>query len=169
MRVPTRCGLVAMLALAPAACGRDHAATSDSQTLAAATDAASSAAPGVVGADCPRTGHWTPCQVKLRLSQSGLAPRDSVLEDLPSLGPPPKVYVLGTNGLAVYLFPDSTTRHRAAATLDSTKFIAASSSLTMRHEATAVQNDNLLAILFSQREQQRERVSDALRAGAPQP
>ena len=37
----------------------------------------------------------------------------------------------------------------------------------MRGETTAIQNDNLLALLFSRNEQQRERVSDALTAGPP--
>jgi hypothetical protein len=39
----------------------------------------------------------------------------------------------------------------------------------MRGETTAIQNDNLLALLFSRSEQQRERVSDAFMAGPPQP
>jgi hypothetical protein len=77
--------------------------------------------------------------------------------------------VVGTNGLAVYLYADSTARRQAAAGLDPARFIAPSAALTMRHEATAIQNDNLLAILYSQRDQQRERVSDALMAGPPQP
>jgi hypothetical protein len=36
-------------------------------------------------------------------------------------------------------------------------------------QATVIENDNLLALLFSQNDQQIERVSDALTAGAPQP
>ena len=39
----------------------------------------------------------------------------------------------------------------------------------MQGEATAIENDNLLALLFSRNEQQRERVADALTAGPPQP
>jgi hypothetical protein len=106
--------------------------------------------------------------VKKRLEMTGLAPRDSVIADTVKLGVTPAVYVAGGSALAVYLFPDSSARRRAAATLDTTKFIAPEASLTMRHEATAIQNDNLLAILYTLRDQQRERVSDALMAGAPQ-
>jgi hypothetical protein len=69
----------------------------------------------------------------------------------------------------VYLFTDTLARARAARSLDSTKFIAPSAALSMRGEATAIQNDNLLALLFSRNDLQRERVSDALMAGAPQP
>ena len=98
---------------------------------------------------------------------TGLAPRDSTIADTVRLGPTPIVYVAGGSAIAVYLFPDSVARRRAAATLDTAKFIAPDAPLTMRREATAIQNDNLLAILYSQRDQQRERVSDALMAGAP--
>jgi hypothetical protein len=107
--------------------------------------------------------------VRTRLEQAGVAPRDSSLENLPRLGPPPIVLAVGTAGLAVYLFSNAGARARAARTLDSTKFIAPAAAPTMRHEATAIQNDNLLALLFTQRDQQRERVSDALSAGPPQP
>jgi hypothetical protein len=160
--MPRHVAGVALLAFS-AACGTDRPATRDSAT-AIASPAATSASPEA----CPSTGHWIPCQVKRRLDQAGLAPRDSTLTDLPTLGPAPSVYVVGMSGLAVYLFPDSLARRRAAESLDSTKFVAPSAALTMRNEATAIQNDNLLALLFSQREQQRERVSDALTAGAPQ-
>jgi hypothetical protein len=106
--------------------------------------------------------------VKKRLEMTGLAPRDSVIADTVKLGVTPTVYVAGGSAVAVYLFPDSATRRKAAATLDTTKFIAPESALTMRHEATAIQNDNLLAILYTLRDQQRERVSDALMGGPPQ-
>lgn len=154
--------------LAPAvavliACSDKTAANRDSAASAAAAQA-----PTAAEEPCAATGHWVPCQVKKRLRMAGLAPRDSVIEDTVRLGPTPIVYVAGGSAIAVYLFPDSLSRRRAAATLDTTKFIAPDAALTMRHEATAIQNDNLLAILYTQRDQQRERVSDALMAGAPQ-
>ena len=158
---PRRAARLALLSLA-AACGTDRPATRTGATTATTPAAASASRDS-----CPSTGHWIPCQVKRRLDQAGLAPRDSSLNEWPSLGPTPSVYVVGTSGLAVYLFPDSLARRRAAASLDTTEFVSPSASLTMRNEATAIQNDNLLALLYSRREQQRERVSDALRAGAP--
>ena len=107
--------------------------------------------------------------MRQRLERSGLAPRDSSAADLPGLGPAPTVFRVGKGGLAVYLFADSGTRARAAATLDTVTFVAAERPLTMLSKATVIQNDNLLALLFSKNEQQRERVSDALMAGPPQP
>ena len=69
----------------------------------------------------------------------------------------------------MYLFADSSARARAARGLDTLHYVAAARELTMRGETTAIQSDNLLALLFSRSEQQRERVSDAFMAGPPQP
>lgn len=149
-----------------AGCGKDEQAARDSAAALAAS--AGTSAANTAPEPCPATGHWQPCAVKKRLEMTGLAPRDSVIADTVKLGPTPTVYVAGGSAIAVYLFADSTARRRAAATLDTTKFIAPDAALTMRHESTAIQNDNLLAILYTQRDQQRERVSDALMAGPPQ-
>lgn len=159
--------IAATLALLTAGCGRDDEAAHDSAVAASAVAAAATS--GAPQEPCPATGHWQPCSVKKRLQMTGLAPRDSAVSDTIRLGPTPTVYVAGGSALAVYLFPDSAARRRAAATLDPTKFITPNAALTMRHESTAIQNDNLLAILYTQRDQQRERVSDALMGGPPQP
>jgi len=125
---------------------------------------------GTPAADCPRTGHWSPCQLKKRLEQAGLAPRDTTaLADLPTLSVKPVTIMLGNAGLAYYLFADTLSRHQAAASLDTMAFIPQSKPLSMRNEATKIENDNVLAILLSRNEHQRERVSDAITAGPPQP
>lgn len=156
--------------LAGAACGRGRTTAQDSSSGApgaAGTLARSGALPALA---CPRTGHWSACQVKLRLEQAGLAPHTGdKLDDLPAAGPAPTVYMVGTAPLAIYLFPDAEARARAGRALDTTKFVPPAQALSTRGEATAIQNDNLLGILFSRRDQQRERVSDALSAGPPQP
>jgi hypothetical protein len=151
---------------AAAACGGGRAPAQDT----AAAAAAASPAAGAGGRPaCPKTGHWNACQVRARLEQAGVAPRPSdPIPDLPAVGPAPTVYLVGSAGLAVYLFPDTAARRRAARALDTTRFIGPSAALTMRGEATAIENDNLLALLFSRNDRQRERVSDALTAGPPQ-
>lgn len=154
----------ALSVLAAVACGNAPQGGRGSAAAAATMATANSTT-----ADCPKTGHWSRCLVTRRLEQSGVAPRDSTLADLPGLGPAPVSYAVGTSALAVYLFSDAASRERAARTLDTTKFVSPSRELTTRHEATAIQNDNLLALLFTQRDQQRERVADALMAGPPQP
>lgn len=178
--VATRLGARALaLCVAAAACGRSDGPSSDGPASdAPASDSARSAAvsPVAAGANadprkpaCPKTGHWVDCQVRERLIRSGLAPRDTSRDALPPLGPTPAVLRLGRGALAVYLFDDSLARARAAARLDSVKYVRAPNPPTMLSEATVIQNDNLLALLFSKNEQQIERVSDALMAGAPQP
>ena len=80
-----------------------------------------------------------------------------MLDGLPTLDVKPRIYMVGRNGVAVYLFADTLVRARAARSLDTLHFIAPSASLTMRGEATVIQNDNLLALLYSRLDQQRER------------
>ena len=148
------------------ACSKPAEAPADAGARAAAAAVSSRAGTPA----CPKTGQWTECQVFARLGQAGVAPRrGGTLAELPPVGATPALYTIGTTGLAVYLYPDSLARARAARTLDPLHFIAPSASLTMRGEATAIQNGNLLALLFSRIDQQRERVSDAFMAGAPQP
>ena len=152
------------------ACGRARAPAVDSAT---SSPVATARAPSSAGAACPRTGHWSECQVRIRLEQSGLAPRVTTEKagDLPVLdgAGKPLTFMVGNAGLALYIYPDTATRHRAAASLDTTTFIPQSRPIGMRGETTVIQNDNLLALLFSRNEHQRERVSDAITAGAPQP
>jgi hypothetical protein len=120
---------------------------------------------------CPRTGHWSECLIKHRLEQSGLAPRvtKEKIGELPEMSGAPLTYLVGNAGMAVYLYPDSSARRAAAAKLDTAKFIPPSRDVSMRGEGTAIQNDNVLVLLFSRNEHQRERVADAVTAGPPQP
>jgi hypothetical protein len=156
-------------ALLAAGCTRERAPTPDS---AAGAVRVSVIRTNDLKPACPKTGHWSPCQVRTRLDQAGVAPRTAdagALGDLPPLGTTPIVYQVGSAGLAIYLFADTTARSRASHSLDTTRFIGPARALSMRGEATAIESDNLLALLFSRNEQQRERVSDALTAGPPQP
>ena len=176
-RAATRAwGSALALLVAAVACGKSDTPPADTARSDAGpspvgtTDAASA----TNGADprrpaCPKTGHWVDCQVRERLVRSGLAPRDTSRESLPALGPKPVVYRLGRGGLAVYLFDDTLARARAATRLDTVKYARGSRGPTMFTEAMVIENDNLLALLFSKNEQQIERVSDAFMAGPPQP
>ncbi len=154
------------LGILAAACGKERAPASvdsASPSVAAATRPAAATA-------CVATGHWSACQMKKRLDEAGLAPRDTTqLDGLPALAVKPQLLMLGNAGFAYYLYPDSMARHQAAATLDTMRYIPQEKPLTMRNEATRIENDNALAILVSRNEHQRERVSDAVTAGPPQP
>ncbi|MES2179423.1 MAG: hypothetical protein V4550_16310 [Gemmatimonadota bacterium] len=131
----------------------------------------SAAAPSSTAPLCPRTGHWSECTIRIRLDQSGLAPLATTepVGELPSLPGTPLLFRIGNAGLAAYLYTDTLARHNAAATLDTLKFIRQTTPVTMKGEATLIQNDNALVLLFSKNEHQRERVSDAITAGPPQP
>lgn len=166
------------LAFAVSACTKAESPVVDSaRSTGSARGASSPAQSAGGGADtretrapqCPKTGHWSECHVRERLIRSGLAPRDTTHAALPALGPAPFVYRLGRGNLAVYIFADSTARTRAAASLDTVKYVRAPRGPTILSQATVIENDNLLGLLFGKNEQQIERVSDALTAGAPQP
>ena len=77
--------------------------------------------------------------------------------------------LLGNAELDVFIFADPASRQRGESELDRTKFIEATDEPTLRGEATLIRNANLLAVLRSRNDHQRERVSDALSAGPPQP
>ena len=81
----------------------------------------------------------------------------------------PTILTLGNAGLAYYLYADTVARHAAAKGLDSTRFIPQTSPVSMKSETTLIQSDNVLVLLFSKNEHQRERVADAITAGPPQP
>jgi hypothetical protein len=77
--------------------------------------------------------------------------------------------LVGNAELDVFIYPDSGHRAQDEASLDRSKYIEASAEPTLRGEATLIRNVNLLGVLRSRNDHQRERVSDALSAGPPQP
>lgn len=91
------------------------------------------------------------------------------MEGLPELEVKPATLMIGSANAAMYFFADTIARRRAAASLDTLKFIPQTKPLGIRQEATVIQSDNAMLLLFSRNEHQRERVSDAITAGPPQP
>ena len=138
-----------------------------------ATSASSSVPPAPAGkTDCPATGQWTACAVFDRLDHAGLAPRrdsSGAKVQLSPLTTPGSRLTLGNSELDVFIYPDAGARERDESHLDRSKYIEATDEPTLRGEATLIRNVNLLAVLHSRNDHQRERVSDALTAGPPQP
>lgn len=144
---------------------------------AAATGASGAASPGgaapaaaVTGAACPATGLWTECAVFQRLDRAGLAPR----RDSSSAAEPPLAIAgtrlrIGNSELEIYIYPDAKARERDEAKLERTKYVDYASPVTMQAQPTLIRSVNLIAILHSRNDHQRERVADALTAGPPQP
>ncbi|HEX4681456.1 MAG TPA: hypothetical protein VH277_02035 [Gemmatimonadaceae bacterium] len=153
------------------ACGKSDAPNAS----AARTPASSSAAPAspiAGGPQCPATGRWAKCSILYRLEREGLAPRvDSTAKpDEKRLAGQSFVVKIGRfASLDVFVYADSTARKADAARLDTTEFVSGTAQQTLRRERTLIVNNNLVALLTSLDARQRERVSDALMAGAPQP
>jgi hypothetical protein len=172
---PSMRSLVAVLAIAIAGCS-GASAKSDSASARRNGDSTQpasvlSAAPGPA---CPATGLWARCSVLYRLERAGLAPHlDSTAKvDEKSIGAGAESFVvkIGVQArLEVFLYPDSVARISDAQKLDRTQFVNATAEQTIKRERTLIENANLVGLLTSINSHQRERVSDALTAGAPQP
>jgi hypothetical protein len=125
---------------------------------------------------CPANGLWAQCGVMYRLQRAGLAPRlDSagkVDEKSIGQGGTATSFVVNIGMLArleVFLYADSMTRIADASHLDRKQFVGATQEQTIKRERTLIENANLVGLLTSINAHQRERVSDALTAGPPQP
>jgi len=133
-----------------------------------------SAAPAGGDTSCPATGYWATCSVLYRLERAGLAPHlDSAAKpEEKSLSASASSFVVKIGSLArleVFLYADSAARLAGEKQLDKSKLVSATAPQTILRERTLIENANLVGLLTSINEHQRERVSDALTAGPPQP
>jgi hypothetical protein len=166
--VVLRAGFVLALIL-PAGCDKPA-----NEARPAAGNAAAPAAVGVMPGDprCPATGLWAECSVLYRLERAGLAPHvDSTgtVEEKALTGRPLLIKFGTASRLEVFIYPDSAARIADAQKLDRSALVGATDQQTIRRERTLVENANLIGLLSSINDRLRERVSDALTAGAPQP
>jgi hypothetical protein len=130
------------------------------------------AAPG--DSACPANGRWAQCAVLYRLERAGLAPHlDSTGKvEEKSIGGAATSFVVKIGMLArleVFLYPDSAMRIADESHLDRKQLVGATQEQTIKRERTLIENANLVGLLTSINSHQRERVSDALTAGPPQP
>ena len=126
------------------------------------------AAPGKPA--CPPTGLWSACAITERLERAGLVPRaDSAPVNEPPLTARGTTLVLGNAQLELYVYPDVRARERDAARLEPSRYLEYAAPVSMQQLPTLIQSANLIAILHSRNDHQRERVGDALTAGPPQP
>jgi hypothetical protein len=107
-----------------------------------------------------------------RLERGGIAPHRDATAKVEEKALTGKSFAVtfGTNSrLEIFLYPDSTARIADAKKLDRTKLVDAQATQTINRERTLIENGNLVGLLTSLNDRLRERVSDALTAGAPQP
>ncbi len=156
------------LASALAACGSSDTRAPAPPSTAGSTAARASADEGT----CPNTGLWAKCSLLYRLQRSGLVPRvdsSATVNEKGLAGTPFVIRFSATSTMDVFLYPDSATRKADAVKLDRTNMVSDSASLTMMHEKTLIEAANVIAVLSSLNDQLRERVGNAILAGAPQP
>jgi hypothetical protein len=155
-------------ALVVGACSKPDAPPPSSGAGASASTAATTGTTGT----CPATGQWAECSIIYRLDRAGLAPQiDSGAKPAEKeLTGKPLVVKLGrTAALELYLYPDSVARAADGKKLDRTHLVDATKQQTMERERTLIESSNVIGLLTSLSSHQRERVSDAIMAGPPQP
>lgn len=119
---------------------------------------------------CPATGLWAECTVINRLEQAGLVmdPHQDPVSRKP-LQRQGRAFSVRSAELEVFIYPDRSARERDQARLDPDEYLAAEHPPEPVHKPTVVTSENLLVILDTRRERQRERITLALTAGPPQP
>lgn len=126
----------------------------------------------VAASGCPATGMWAECSVLYRLDRAGLAPQvDSGAKPAEKAltGRPLVIKIGRTATLELFIYADSVARIGDGAKLDRTHLLGATAEQTAERERTLIENANVIGLLTSLSSHQRERVSDALTAGPPQP
>lgn len=120
---------------------------------------------------CPATGLWAECAIVYRLERAGLAPRvDSsapVTEERLTVAG--RKILIGRSELEVYLYPDVASREREQRAMDMSNYVVYPAAVPMKPVPTLVYSANAIVILHSRNDHQRERVSDLIGAGPPQP
>lgn len=162
-----RLSALAWLVAVPLACSKPDVPPASTP---AATPPPVTAAPG--GSSCPSNGAWAECSVVYRLERAGLAPKiDSTAKPVEAaLAGRPLMLKIGLSAqLELHIYPDSVARKAAAASLDRSQFVTGTAPQTIKRERTLIESANLVGLLTSINAHQRERVSDALTAGPPQP
>ena len=138
--------------------------------VAGATSAPAVVAVGATREACPATGLWSACAILERLDRAGLAPRaDTAAATEPPLAQHGALVRLGRSELELYVYPDAASREQDQRKLDRKKYLLSDAPSGMEAQPTIISSANLIAILHSRNDHQRERVSDAIAAGPPQP
>jgi len=160
------------MVLVLAACGRgDESRSASANTAAPASVTAASGATTAAGKPaCPHTGQWSPCTLFERLDRMGLAPRvDSGMVTVSPFSVPAHRLHVGASDIDAMIYSDARAREADEKRLDRAAYVEYDAPLGMKPLPTIIRSANLIVILHSRNDHQRERVSDAITAGPPQP
>jgi hypothetical protein len=106
------------------------------------------------------------------IERAGLNPRvdSSGTPEFKDLGGSVTMFKIGQMAeLELHVYADSAARRAAASKLNRADFVDGEAEQTMRREKTLIESANVIGLLTSLNSHQRERVSDAITAGPPQP
>jgi len=120
---------------------------------------------------CPRTGKWALCSIEKRLEQSGFVvhPVEGAAPRRAGFSVTPAAYTLGKSRLEVFLYPDKTAAARDVEKLDTLRVAPRGTTVNWPVAPTFVRSANVVAVFFTESQQQGERLGLALTAGPPQP
>ncbi|MFL5487314.1 MAG: hypothetical protein ACJ8AJ_02415 [Gemmatimonadaceae bacterium] len=159
------------------ACSRSRPAVTDSASSYTASASPATQPQSAVAATnspsrgaCPRTGKWALCSVEKRLEQSGFVVRKSGEAPLRrGFSVAPVVYTLGRARLELFLYPDEAALSRDIANIDTLSASPRGAPSQWETPPTFVRSANLVAVFLTDSQQQAERLTLAITAGAPQP
>lgn len=145
--------------------GKDAARAPDSPLPIVAAPAP---APGDTA--CPATGLWARCSVIKSIERAGLNSHADSAKDVTErpLSVPGFELPVSRGKVRVFLYGDSASRRRDQARLDTALFVSPAKDPSMRRR-TLLGSGNLLALMDVMNTRNRERIANALMAGAPQP
>jgi hypothetical protein len=156
-------GAAALCTTLAGACGQgsapagDHHPRRDSSTIHRLTAAAESVAAA--------RDEWNRAEVVRRLTEAGLVVTDSgATVHQPGLHPPGTLLDVGGYELQIYLYHDTLTRAADGRTLDTAHVAPRTAGAAAAGRPWIIPSGNLLAVLFTPKEQVAERISNALTA-----
>jgi hypothetical protein len=154
---------LALLAACSSGPSKD-AAPADSNRVAAAT------APAPTDTSCPATGLWARCSVIRGIYRAGLNPHADAAKEVaePPLSIPGFELPLARGTVRFFVYADSDSRKRDEAKLDTSLFVSPRHDPSQR-KRTLISAGNMLVLMDVMNTRNRERIANAMMAGAPQP
>lgn len=127
-------------------------------------------APAPGDTSCPATGLWARCSVVKAIYRAGLNPHGDSAKDVidKPLSVPGFELPISKGTLRVFLYADSNSRRRDQAKLDTSLFVSPQKDPSLR-KRTLIPAGNMLVLMDIMNTRNRERIANALLAGAPQP
>jgi hypothetical protein len=119
---------------------------------------------------CAATGYWARCSIIRSIERAGLnAHADSAKEvKEPTLSIPGFELPISRGTVRFFVYADSDSRKRDQLRLDTSLFVSAAKDPSQR-KRTLVPIANLLVLMDVMNTRNRERIANAMMAGAPQP